>query len=275
MKLTLEKGALYLAQLAATIAMLGSLYFSEVLHYIPCEWCWRQRIVMYPMALLIPMGILRRDRHLPIYTLVISAIGIGFSTFHYLLQKTSWFNSLGSCTSGVPCNVSEINWFGFVTIPFLALIAFLIIFVCSLLVVTSDKPIWEEDEKPSWIPTLGVSAVVLLAFLPSFLTAGSKPEGNTISALTTTTVPTFVTTGVEAGHDLYVTNCAQCHGAGAQGVAGIGPALLGSDFLANTSKDDWVDMVVEGRGAMPPRGGHPDLSDDDIASIYEFLRVQP
>jgi disulfide bond formation protein DsbB/cytochrome c5 len=274
MKITLEKGALYLAQTAAWIAMMGSLWFSEVAHYIPCEWCWRQRILMYPMALILPIGILRKDENVPFYTLGLSGLGIGASTFHYLLQKTTWFNSFGSCSAGAPCSITEINWFGFVTIPFLALIAFAIIFVCSLLVITSNEYVWDEGERPAWVPTFGIIAIIVGVFLPSFLTATPAEVSPNTGTLLPGTNTAFVTDGVERGYDLYVTKCAACHGDNAMGQGGLGTALLGTEFTESASEEEWVQMVVEGRNGMPPRGGSPDLTDEDIGDILDFLRAQ-
>ncbi len=116
----------HIALLAAWIAMCGSLFFSEVLGWVPCELCWYQRILMYPLAVILAVGILRRDRGLHLYVLPLSVLGAAVALYHHLLIKTSWFPP-PRCTLGVPCNVDYLNRFGFITIPFLALIAFLII----------------------------------------------------------------------------------------------------------------------------------------------------
>jgi disulfide bond formation protein DsbB/cytochrome c5 len=280
MKLTFEKGALYLAQITAWTATMGSLYFSEVEHWIPCEWCWRQRILMYPMALLIPLGILRKDEHLPYYTAGLSGLGIAASTFHYILQKTTWLNQFGSCSVGVPCTLDQLYEWGFVgplnfiTIPFLALIAFLIIFVCSLLVITSNNYVWDEDEKQSWAAPLGIVAAFLIVFVPFFVTA-PPAEASTTPGVLPGANTAFVTDGVERGYDLYVTKCAVCHGDLAQGKTGAGPALVGTPFLADSTEEEWVQLVIEGKNGMPARGGSPDLTDEDISEIWDFLRAQP
>ena len=130
----------YIALLAAWIATCGSLFFSEVLRWTPCLLCWYQRILMYPLAIILATGLLRRDRKLSIYVLPFSLIGVCVSLYHYLLQKTTWFPP-PACTIGVPCTTDYINWFGFITIPFLALTAFLIIslmMVVSILMPTSE-----------------------------------------------------------------------------------------------------------------------------------------
>lgn len=118
----------YLAFAAALAATLGSLYYSEIAGFIPCTLCWYQRILMYPLTLIILVGILKHDEGLPDYVLPFSIIGVGFSSYHYLIQAGVVGHSAG-CTVGLPCDLRWVNYFGFVTIPLLALTAFVIITV--------------------------------------------------------------------------------------------------------------------------------------------------
>ena len=147
MNLTIDRVSLYIALLAAWVAMLGSLYFSEVLKFIPCTLCWYQRILMYPLTVVILVGILRRDSGLPAYVLPFSILGIFVSSYHYLLQKTDLFQKGAVCTSSVPCTATWINWAGFITIPFLALTAFIIITLAMFTFLTESQYLeaLEED----------------------------------------------------------------------------------------------------------------------------------
>lgn len=122
-----------IALIAAWAATLGSLYFSEILNFIPCSLCWYQRILMYPLAVILLVGLIRRDEGIFYYVLPFSVIGVILSTYHYLLQKTDIFTSSAVCDTGIPCTTTWINLLGFITIPFLALIAFLIISVMGAL----------------------------------------------------------------------------------------------------------------------------------------------
>ncbi|MCG8351930.1 MAG: disulfide oxidoreductase [Chloroflexales bacterium] len=115
-----------IALLAAWIATCGSLFFSEVMNFIPCELCWYQRILMYPLAIILAVGILRNDQKLYLYALPFSLFGGLVSLYHYLLIKTDLFPP-PPCASGVPCTTAYVNWLGFINIPFMALIAFVII----------------------------------------------------------------------------------------------------------------------------------------------------
>lgn len=123
----LKPYGLYFAWVTSLIATGGSLFFSEVLHYIPCSLCWFQRIFMYPLTILLGIAGFKNDRSIKTYAMPLSIIGGSISLYHYLQQKVPGFAEILPCTTGVPCNVDYLNWFGFITIPFLALIAFLLI----------------------------------------------------------------------------------------------------------------------------------------------------
>lgn len=120
---------LYLAWLVALIATGGSLYFSEVRGFVPCVLCWYQRILMYPQVILLGMASYRQDLRAAVYVLPLAVLGVGVAAFHYLEQKIPGFGAPELCRQGVPCNLEYINWLGFITIPFLSLIAFTLITV--------------------------------------------------------------------------------------------------------------------------------------------------
>lgn len=120
---------LYAAWLVAMTATAGSLYFSEVRLYAPCSLCWYQRIMMYPLVILLGVASYRQDREIVRYALPLSVLGGTVSLFHYLEQKVPGFSAPSLCRMGVPCTQEYINWLGFITIPFLALVAFTLITV--------------------------------------------------------------------------------------------------------------------------------------------------
>lgn len=130
---------LYIAWLVSMVATLGSLYFSEIRGFIPCELCWYQRIFMYPLAFILGMATFRSDFTIKKYVLPLSIIGWSISLYHYLVQKVPGFAGIRPCVNGVPCNAQYINWGGFITIPFLAFTAFTIIIICMILIKSSKK----------------------------------------------------------------------------------------------------------------------------------------
>lgn len=129
-----ENGLLF-AWFTSLIATLGSLYFSEIEGFEPCALCWYQRIFMYPLVLLIAIGIIRKDRGVAVYSAVLSGIGFCISTYHYAIQKLPVAEEDVIGCGLVSCSGQYINWLGFITIPFLAGIAFLLIFITSIYVI--------------------------------------------------------------------------------------------------------------------------------------------
>ena len=125
---------LYPAWLVAAVAMLGSLYFSDIRFFVPCTLCWYQRILMYPLVIILGVASYKQDKSVTRYALPLSVLGTLVAAFPFLQQKVPWISSSAVCRSGVPCDVQYINWLGFITIPFLSLVAFSIITVLLVLV---------------------------------------------------------------------------------------------------------------------------------------------
>jgi len=90
----------------------------------PCVLCWYQRICMFPLALILPVGLFPLDRNIVRYALPLAAIGWLFAVFHVLLIAGVIPEGIKPCTQGVPCSEKMIEWFGFVTIPLLSVVAF-------------------------------------------------------------------------------------------------------------------------------------------------------
>ncbi|MEW4226384.1 disulfide oxidoreductase [Rossellomorea marisflavi] len=137
--LTEKSYLLFISWFVSTIATLGSLYFSEIRGFIPCELCWFQRIFMYPLPLILGISIFQNDFSAKKYVLPMAIIGWGISIYHYLLQKVPGFAEIKPCSSGVPCSGEYINWLGFITIPFLALMAFSIIMVSMIGIYIKER----------------------------------------------------------------------------------------------------------------------------------------
>ena len=91
---------------------------------------------MYPLVIIIMVGILRKDKGLPLYVLPMTFLGTGIALYHYLLQRGIIAESLAPCQAGISCTTRYIEWYGFITIPFLSLVAFLVI---SIIMYTSYR----------------------------------------------------------------------------------------------------------------------------------------
>lgn len=129
----LKKYLLYIAFAQALVAMLGSLFFSEILKFPPCVLCWYQRIFMYPIAIILAVGIMRKDKNVSYYVLPLAIVGFLISIYHNLLYYKILPESAAPCLLGVSCTTKFIEWFGFVTIPFLSMMGFGVVIACMVL----------------------------------------------------------------------------------------------------------------------------------------------
>ena len=131
---------LWLAFLVAAIATGGSLFFSEIADFIPCELCWYQRICMYPIALLTLLMALANDHRAARYLLPLPLAGAGVSIYH-LLVENGVVEQSQACLVSAPggCATKWINEFGYVTIPTLALTAFALTFAFLLFAVVDTR----------------------------------------------------------------------------------------------------------------------------------------
>jgi len=123
----------------AVVATAGSLYFSEIRGYEPCELCWYQRILMYPLVIVLTIAYVQKNTKIAVTTATFSIIGGCISLYHYGLQKLDFLSDSAPACGRVPCTGEYINYFGFVTIPFLALLAFIMIAVLSFLMLKWQK----------------------------------------------------------------------------------------------------------------------------------------
>lgn len=124
------------------VATLGSLYFSTFGDpfwnisqgtpfpfgegFPPCELCWFARILMYPIAIISYVGLVKKDRGVVDYILPLSVLGILLEVYQYGLQKLPLIFS-AKCGAGPSCGTIYVQYFDFITIPLLCLIAFIVI----------------------------------------------------------------------------------------------------------------------------------------------------
>ena len=132
-KESMSSSIVFLCFLVASVATLGSLFFSEVMHFVPCSMCWYQRIFMYPLVLIFLVNLLYPDDKVFKYAIVLVLVGLLFSIYHNLLMFDIIPESVVPCVSGVPCSTEYINWLGFITIPLLSLVAYLMLFILLIL----------------------------------------------------------------------------------------------------------------------------------------------
>src|SRR4051794_22540797 len=120
-------GELWIAWAIALAATLGSLFYSEISQFIPCRLCWFQRIGMYPLAAILLIAAIRRDlRGGALYSLPFAAFGAIVAIYHIYIEYHPESETAG-CKIGAPCTTKWIDKLGYITIPVLALTAFLAI----------------------------------------------------------------------------------------------------------------------------------------------------
>jgi len=126
---TINTTVILVCFLVASVATLGSLFFSEIMGFVPCSMCWYQRIFMYPLVLIFLINLLYPDDKVFKYAMPLVVTGLFFSIYHNMLLFDIIPASVVPCVSGVPCSTEYINWFGFITIPLLSFISYFVIFV--------------------------------------------------------------------------------------------------------------------------------------------------
>jgi disulfide bond formation protein DsbB len=137
--------ALWLAWVVAAVTMAGSLYYSiGPPQYVPCELCWYQRICLYPQAVILLVAALRRDRKVWTYVVPVLAVGATIAIYHVQLQ--AYPKQQTFCPTLTPCTTRYVWEFGFVSLPFMALSAFVFIFALVLVARPSIRPSIQESE---------------------------------------------------------------------------------------------------------------------------------
>ena len=146
----------YIIFIQSLIAMLGSLYFSNFGDpvqniqsgnffggegYEPCGMCRWSRILMYPIVWFSLWALMRKDRKIVNIIQRVSGAGILLSAYHYLLQKTTFIKTSAFCTLQNPCSALQVDYFGIITIPFMALVAYIVIFIACIAVKSDHKEV--------------------------------------------------------------------------------------------------------------------------------------
>ena len=125
---------LFGAWIVSLLATMGSLFFSEVMELPPCSLCWYQRTFMFPLAVVLLVGVLSTDRRCTRYALPLAVGGWLLAAYHLLLQIGVIPQGAAPCSQGISCTEVQFELFGFASIPVLSLVAFSAI-AAGLLVV--------------------------------------------------------------------------------------------------------------------------------------------
>ena len=122
----LSSKLIFACWLVATLASMGSLFFSEVMEFPPCVLCWYQRIAMYPLVVIFLVGSFRGARETYAFSIPLVVMGWIIAIYHNLLHYEIVPESASPCREGVSCATVYIDWLGFITIPLMSFMAFTI-----------------------------------------------------------------------------------------------------------------------------------------------------
>jgi disulfide bond formation protein DsbB len=131
--------SLLLAWVVAIVTTAGSLWYSEHFHFLPCELCWYQRILMYPLVAILGVGWFRRDRAVWITALPFLVLGPMVSLYHWLVERVPSFAESTSCSIDAPCSAPYFEKLGFVTLAWMALSSFLLMGSLLALYATTTR----------------------------------------------------------------------------------------------------------------------------------------
>ncbi len=115
---------LFITWLVVSISVLGSLFFSHVMEFAPCVLCWYQRIFLFPLVVILAVGLFPFDKSVVKYALPLSIAGWLTAAYHNLLYAGIIPESIQPCSQGVSCTEEYIELFGFLSIPLLSLLSF-------------------------------------------------------------------------------------------------------------------------------------------------------
>ena len=118
---------LFLAWVVAASATLGSLFFSEVMKVPVCVLCWYQRIAMYPLVLILAVGLFPYEPKVVRYAGPLAGVGWLIAMFHVLLVAGIVPERVQPCVQGIPCSETHISLLGFLSIPVMSLLTFSLI----------------------------------------------------------------------------------------------------------------------------------------------------
>ena len=120
----IKKHSLTIAFLLALGGMVGSLIYSNVFMFAPCEFCWWQRIFLYPQVIILGVAAWYRDVRIGLIAVILSTIGICVSIYHVLMQAGVVGNDTACSLAGVSCTKIDVLIFGWITIPIMCLVMF-------------------------------------------------------------------------------------------------------------------------------------------------------
>jgi disulfide bond formation protein DsbB len=116
-----------------------SLYYSEVLGFLPCGWCWVQRVFLWPQVLIFGIAAWRNDASVALYSIALSIFGGLAGLYQHYLQMGG--TSVLPCPASGPGDCAQRFFFefGYMTFPLMAVTTFAFLIVLMLFVRSSQE----------------------------------------------------------------------------------------------------------------------------------------
>lgn len=161
----------------------------------------------------------------------------------------------------------------------------------------------DSDYSGGLAPLIIAAVIVVVTALGVFALLNVNGDDDEVTATETTAAATTETTAADgstetaaapedagggggdpvAGEATYQGTCSACHAPDATGITGLGLPLASSEFVQSMTDDELVVFIAVGRDAgdpdnttgvgMPPKGGNPSLTDEDLLSVVAWLRT--
>lgn len=120
-------------------AVVGSLVYSDIVGFPPCDLCWWQRIFMYPQLIVVGFAMYRGDKNVIDYLMPLSILGAIVSLYQSFLQ---WGFDMGvgsGCAAvGGECSKVYFLEYSYITIPFMAFTVFAYIIALKVIYYHKD-----------------------------------------------------------------------------------------------------------------------------------------
>lgn len=143
MKTKIQILLIYLQLTISIAALFGSLFFSEVMKFPPCDLCWYQRILLYPVALIVMTGLFWESKEINRYVMPFAWLGLAVAIYHNLVYYKI-IQIIVPCSETAPCTAQQLNYLGFITIPLLSLVAFIFLVISNLIVHFLERKVSHE-----------------------------------------------------------------------------------------------------------------------------------
>lgn len=135
--------AITLGLFLSATSTIGSIVYSEVVGFPACILCWIQRIFMYPMMFLFGMAVFRKERSIIPYALLLTIIGGAVALYQWIKDMLALYSSaILPCpaVSLLPsCDKIYVIEYGYITIPMIALNAFVLIAIIMYAALRAQK----------------------------------------------------------------------------------------------------------------------------------------